>query len=122
MSVQKANYNTKEVQEAMQAEIQKFKDFDAIEEVENIGQPSIPIRWVVTRNPDSGKNQPIKARLCIRGDLEYDKSNIRSDSPTVAKDAIKLALMVAANEGFNIKSVDIKSAYLQGNMLNRKNI
>ena len=32
---------------------------------------------------------------------------------------MKLALMIAANERFKIKSGDIKSAYLQGNKLNR---
>ena len=33
---------------------------------------------------------------------------------------MKLALMVAANERFKVKSVDIKSAYLQGNDLERE--
>ena len=52
--------------------------------------------------------------MCIRGDLEKGKENVRSDSPTVGKETLKLALTIAANEGFAVKSGDIKSAYLQG--------
>ena len=53
-------YGKPEVQEAMQAEIAKYKTFNAFEEVDDDGQPSIPIRWVVTEQKDDGKNQPYK--------------------------------------------------------------
>ena len=55
-----------------------------------------------------------------QGDLEHGKENIRSDSPTASKEAIKLALIIAANEGFPVKSGDIKSAYLQGELMERE--
>ena len=58
--------------------------------------------------------------MCIRGDLEKGKENIRSDSPTATKEAVKLALTIAANEKFSVKCGDIKSAYLQGELLKRK--
>ena len=58
--------------------------------------------------------------MCIRGDLEKGKEEIRSDSPTVGKETLKLALTIAANEGFTVKSGDIKSAYLQGLELQRQ--
>ena len=80
----------------------------------------MPIRWVVTRQEcNDGKNQPIKARLCIRGDLEDGKEDVRADSPTAGRDTLKLALMIAANERFTVKSGDIRSAFLQGQKLNR---
>ena len=44
---------------------------------------------------------------------------MRSDSPTAGKETLKIALSIAANEGFDIKSIDIKSAYLQGHDLKR---
>ena len=118
--VDKKDYSTTEVQEAMKKEVEKYKSFNAYEEVDDNGQKSIPIRWVVTKQPLDGKNQPIKAWLCIRGDLEKDKNSVRSDSPTAGKDTMKMALMIAANEGFKIKSIDIQSAYLQGKDLERK--
>ena len=97
----------------MQSEIMKYKSFDAFDEVIDEGQESVPIRWVVTKQELDGNNQPIKARLCIRGDLEVGKETLRSDSPTAGKETLKLALIVAANEGFEVKSGDIKSAFLQ---------
>ena len=85
-----------------------------MEELDDVGQDRIPIRWVVTRNELDGKNQPLKAHLCVRGDLENDKDLVRSDSPTAGKESLKLALVIAANEGFLVKSADVKAAYLQG--------
>ena len=113
-------YNRPEIQEAMQAEIAKFVSFDAFKEVSDDGQYSIPIRWVVTEQKLDGKNQPFKARLCIRGDKEEGKEHIRADSPTASKESLKIALIVAANEGFKVKSGDIKSAFLQGSKLERE--
>ena len=116
----KSEYSRPEIQEAMQAEIKKFQNFEAFTEIKDDGQYCIPIRWVVTEQKEDGKNQPFKARLCVRGDKEMGKEQIRSDSPTAAKDSIKIALNIAANEGFNIKCGDIKSAYLQGSSLDRE--
>ena len=73
----------------------------------------------MSKQKEDGKNQPYKARMCVRGDREIGKEYIRADSPTAAKESLKLALIVAANEGFKIKSGDIKSAYLQGAKIDR---
>ena len=62
----------------------------------------------------------MKARLCIRGDMEKGKESIRADSPTASKETLKLALIIAANEKFEVKSADIKSAYLQGKKIERE--
>ena len=118
--VPRKQYGTKEVQEAMTKEIDKYESFKAFEEVSDDGQERLPVRWVVSKHELDGKNQPLKARLCIRGDLEKGKDNVRSDSPTVGKDTLKMAISIAANEGFTIKSGDIKSAYLQGLDLQRQ--
>ena len=118
--IPRSDYHKPDIQEAMQAEIAKYKDFNAFEEVEDDGQRSIPIRWVVSEQGEDGKNQPFKARLCIRGDLEKGKESIRADSPTASKETLKLGLIISANEGFTVKSADIKSAYLQGKKLQRK--
>jgi hypothetical protein len=114
------HYDMPEVQSAIASEISKYKSFQAFEEVDDQGQKCIPTKWVVTEQSKSGKNEPYKARMCIRGDLERGKEDVRTDSPTASKEAIKLALIVAANEGFKVKSGDIKSAYLQGELLKRK--
>ena len=118
--VPRSQYGSRDVQDAMLKEIEKYKSFKAFEEIDDNGQESLPVRWVVTRHDMDGKNQPLKARMCIRGDLEKGKDDVRSDSPTVGKDTLKLALTIAANESFTVKSGDIKSAYLQGLDLQRQ--
>ena len=117
--IPRSDWKNEEVREAMRNEIKKYESFEAYEEIDDNGQKCIPMKWVVTRSSDEGKNQPIKARLCIRGDLENGKENIRADSPTAGKDTLKLALMISANQRWRIKSCDIKSAYLQGQDLER---
>ena len=118
--VPRKDYKRDEIKLAMKSEIAKFEKFGAFEEVDDEGQRRIPIRWVVTEQPNDGKNEPYKARLCMRGDLEDGKEDIRADSPTASKDTLKLALIIAANEGLKVKSIDIKSAFLQGKSLSRK--
>ena len=112
--IPRKEYHRPKIQEAI------FKSFKAFKEVKDEGQTSVPIRWVITEQKQDGKNQPYKARLCIRGDLERGKENIRSDSPTASKETLKLALIIAANEGFKVQSGDIKSAFLQGAKVERK--
>ena len=109
----------KEAEAAMEQELKKFRDYDAFKVVEDNGQYAIKTRWVHTDQENDGKGVKLKSRLCMRGDLEENIDDIRADSPTVAKDSLKLALTLAANEGFEIFAVDIQSAFLQGKNLER---
>ena len=45
---------------------------------------------------------------------------MRADGPTASKEALKIALMISANEKFNVKAGDIKSAFLQGEKMQRE--
>ena len=109
-----------EAKEAMEQEMKKFEDFNAFKVVPDEGQHTIKTRWVFTDQENDGKGVKLKSRLCMRGDLEDNIENIRADSPTAHKDSLKLTLSIAANEGFEIFSADIKSAFLQGRSLERK--
>ena len=60
----------------------------------------------------------VKARLTIRGDLE-DTENVKTDAPTVRKANVKTLLMIAATEGWEIRSSDVQSAFLQSVPLER---
>ena len=60
----------------------------------------------------------MRARLVARG-FEEDTSRIEVDSPTVGKSTVRMVLAVAAAKHWIIKSTDIKSAFLQGNVLQR---
>ena len=101
--------------EAMQAklnEIERLNEFGVYEEIPDEGQETISTRWVLT-----SKAGEIKARLTARGFEE--ESNVRSDSPTVQSTSMRFLLMTAALKKWKIQSTDIKSAFLQGKVLER---
>ena len=43
----------------------------------------------------------------------------QSDSPTMLRESMKLFFAVAANEGFKLRSIDIRAAFLQARELDR---
>ena len=91
--------------------------FDVYEEVSDQGQQRLGTNWVLVEKIKDGK--PIlKARLTIRGDLE-DTEDVKTDAPTVRKANVKTLLMIAATEGWEIRSSDVQSAFLQSVPLER---
>ncbi|CAG2239162.1 unnamed protein product [Mytilus edulis] len=97
---------------AKQLELQKLRQFNTYEEVEDGGQKTISTRWVITN-----KNGETRARLVARGFEEH--SFIPKDSPTIGKGSIRIFLTFAASKKWSIKTTDIKSAFLQGKKLDR---
>ena len=97
---------------AKQAELQKLIDFHTYEEVEERGQDTISTRWVITEKEGS-----VKARLVARGFEEYNF--IAKDSPIIGKGAMRIFLTIASSKKWVIKTTDIKSAFLQGERLQR---
>ena len=104
--------------EAKQQEIQKWRDLDAFVEVEDIGQPRISCRFVCTEKIKAGK-MSLKARLVARG-FEENVSELRTDSPTCQKESLRCFLSILAAKNWQLSSIDIKSAYLQGIPINRE--
>jgi hypothetical protein len=58
-----------------------------------------------------------KGRLVAKGFHEEVKP--QSDSPTAMRESIKIFLSIAANEAFELESVDIHAAFLQSKVLDR---
>ena len=111
-------HNDPDIIDAKLQEIEKWKSFEAMEEVADDGQERIDCRWAVTRKEGhDGLKVGIKARFCIRGFKEHEV--IRSDFPTVDRMSLKILLSLAGNFGWNIASIDITSAFLQGSSLER---
>jgi len=99
-------------------EIENLMDYSTFEEVVDEGQDVIGSRWVITvKEKHDGQKQQCKARLVARGFQEHLKP--QSDSPTAAKESFKLLMVVAANNGFKLASVDIRAAFLQSKALDR---
>ena len=113
-----SQYKHPEVQGAMADELEKWVTFDAYEIVNDDGQERIDTRWNILRKEGhDGLKTNVKARLCLRGFKELDRP--RSDCPTVDRISNKILYTIAGNEGWGIECVDVTSAFLQGEDLNR---
>ena len=106
-----------EIELAKQNELDNWKDQNVYEEVPDQGQKCITVRWVIEPKEESGKAYT-KARLVARG-FEEDQ-NFRTDSPTCGRESLRLTLMIIAGKKWQLNSIDIKSAFLQGHELDRE--
>ena len=102
------------VVDAKQKELEKFRDNDVYEEVDNTNQSTVGVRWVVTKKPDGS----VKARLVALG-YQEKSSDIRKDSPTCNRDSIRLLLTVVAQQGWKLQHIDVQTAFLQGKRISR---
>ena len=59
----------------------------------------------------------MKARLVARGYEEH--SEVQADSPTVLKSTLKTMLAIAGMKGWQCKTTDVKTAFLQGSQIER---
>ena len=100
-----------EVIEAKGKEIENLKLYETFEEIDDEGQETIGSRWIVTeKEKHDGQKQNYKARLVAKGFQERDQP--QSDSPTAAKEILKLLVALAANQNFRVVSMDIRAAFL----------
>ena len=111
--IPKEQSNTPEVMQAKFDELNKLKAFDTFEEVDDVGQERITTVWVLTEKGDQKR-----ARLTARGFQETGE--FPTDSPTVQKGSVRLILALAATNSWTLKTIDISSAFLQGDKMDRE--
>ena len=104
------------IHEAKLKELASWADRKVYDPVTNSGQPFITVRWVVTEKNINGQHV-VKARLVAHGFQE--SQDFRKDSPTCTMEDIRLALSVIASKAWTLKSLDIKTALLQGQTIDR---
>jgi len=82
----------------------------------------VPTMWVINRTTDDdGKDAgKLKARRVVRGDQDKNENEVPCDSPTVDRTTVKMMLALAAISGWNLRSLDISAAFLQGKELERE--
>ncbi len=110
--VAKDETNTPEALEAKQKELDKLQHFHTYDIIDDEGQEYITTLWVITM-----KGEEVRARLTAKGFQEIH--DIPKESPTMHKHTLRLILAVAATKGWKISASDVKSAFLQGNELDR---
>jgi len=112
-----SSHDSSKVVEAKMVEIENWKRNGVYEEVADSGQSTVSVRWVITEKFKDG-NALIKARLVLRG-FEEDLEDLPTDSPTCAKDTLRVALTAASANGWTCNSLDVKAAFLQGDPISR---
>ena len=100
------------VAEAKLKELQKWKNYKVYEEIPNEGQRIISCCWVSTEKP-TVNGTVIRARLVARG-LEEESYVLRKDSPTCSKESLCLIFTIISSNHWEVNSLDIQSAFLQG--------
>ena len=93
-------------------ELQKWKENNVYETVPYRGQKLISVKWVNTSKFVNGERR-IKSRLVARG-FQEKQDDILTDSPTCAKESLRLVLSVISSKKWTCQSIDIKTAFLQG--------
>ena len=106
------------MREVKEKEMKNLEDYETFELVEDVGQKCNESHWVVTRKAkhDWQKTQ-VKARLVAQGFQEVHKP--QSDSPTVAKESLKILIALASNKEFELASMDVRMVFLQVKTLYR---
>ena len=113
------NVDSSEVLEAKMKEIENLKYHNIYTEVPKTGkgEETIGSRWVITEKFKDGE-KITKARLVAKGFQE--NNDLKKDSPTCLKENLRLIVAIAASEKWKMKSLDIKSAFLQGKNIDRE--
>ena len=104
---------SQEVIDAKEKEIMNLTENDVFEEVNNVGQKCVSCKWVITSKEKDDK-KIVKVRLVARG-FEEKSIDVRTDSPTCSRQSLRMAFVVASTMSWKIQSLDITSAFLQGN-------
>ena len=75
------------------------------------GQKPLSVRWVITEKIKEGISH-VKARLLVRGFEEQWCADDSRDSPTCTKDSFRIVLTLCSAMKWQVRSLDIKSAFL----------
>ena len=107
-----------EVMKAKERELQNLKENDVFECVQDEGQKTVSCRWVFQEKVAPDGKTVLKGRLVARG-FEERLADKRVESPTCSRQGLRLTFMVASTMNWEIQAMDISSAFLQGNVIQR---
>ena len=98
-------------------EIESWRKHKVFDEVQDEGQNYVSVRWVLTPKIIEGEMR-MKARLVARGFEET--TEFRTDSPTCLRESIRIVIAFIVSMKWKLHSVDYKTAFLQGNPIERE--
>ena len=106
------------VEKAKQNELSSWINNEVYTVVPDVGQSRITTRWICREKFEKG-TKLIKARLVARGFQDENAGSVRTDSPTCSKEGLKFVLCVINSYGWSCHSLDIKTAFLQSEKMDR---
>ena len=106
------------INESCFEELSNWKSNKVYEEIPKTNQKLLHCRWLCTMK-QIDQNQVPKAHLVVKG-FEEQTSEILKDSPTCSKESLRLILSTIAHNKWKINAVDIKTAFLQGEEIDRE--
>lgn len=106
---------------AIDAELDAWSQRTVYTEERDRGQRVLSTRWVLTiKAPQLPTDPPrLKARLCVRGFEDPDRTLVERESPTVSRATVRLVIAAAVAHGWVLRTVDVSTAFLQGMPINR---
>ena len=106
--------------DVLDAKLRELKSWElnqVYKPVEHKNQQLMSLRWVLKPKVIEGV-QSMKARLVARG---FEESiNFRTDSPTCLHSSVRIVLAIISSCQWNLRSLDYKTAFLQGNPISRE--
>ena len=112
------DHYSQEIVDAKEKEYQNLLEHDVFEVVDDEGQSTISTKWIFHDKTDDKGDKLVKGRLVARG-FEERLVDKKIDSPTCSRQSLRLELIAASSMDWEIHSMDISAAFLQGNQLKR---
>ena len=106
-------------QKAKLYELNSWKTNNVYEEIPYSSQILMHVKWVCTVKESNSQQIP-KARLVVKGFEEPSKDEFLKDSPTCSKETLRVVLFIGAQNKWRLNSIDIKTAFLQGENIDRE--
>ena len=103
-----------EYKDAKLDELANWKSKAVYEEVDDVGQPFMTCRWVLTQKPDQKK-----ARLVVKGFEDPALDQVVKDSPTCAEDTLRVVIWFCSYMQWMCNTMNIRTVFLQGCDLRR---
>eukprot|EP00438_Fugacium_kawagutii_P014944 Skav228845 [mRNA] locus=scaffold2630:88:7077:+ [translate_table: standard] len=108
----------KQFLEAKKAECKSWIDndvFDLVDMRKTHVRNFVYGRWVLTVKKDKDGNfQKCKARWVLKGFQDEQKNSQQTDSPAASRSGFRCCVQLAANKQWNLYHMDLKTAFLQG--------
>ena len=112
------DHYSQEIVDAKDKEYKNLLEHDVFEVVNDDGQSTISTKWIFHEKHDEQGKKLVKGRLVARG-FEERLADKKIDSPTCSRQGLRLVLTTASSMDWEINSMDISAAFLQGNELTR---